>query len=279
MAYDAEIRRNKPGCFIFLIDQSGSMSDPFGYGDTSKTKSEALADVLNRILSNLIIKCSHGDEIREYFDINIIGYGGNTVGKLFIDNNGSDLVSIKEIEKCPIRIEDRVKKEPDGAGGLVEVSIKFPVWINPVSNGGTPMVEALSLAKGITEKWVTAHPDNFPPIIINITDGESTDGDPSEVSNQMQNICTSDGNALLFNIHLSSSKQAPVEFPNNDKELPDQFAKLLFNMSSKLPPHIQEIAKQEKYNVDSDTRGFTFNADMVSLVKFLDIGTRPSNLR
>src|SRR5206468_1673286 len=30
MAYQAEISRKNPGCFLFLVDQSESMEDPFG---------------------------------------------------------------------------------------------------------------------------------------------------------------------------------------------------------------------------------------------------------
>jgi len=37
MVYSAEISRRSPTCFIFLIDQSGSMEDPFG-GDKTKKR-------------------------------------------------------------------------------------------------------------------------------------------------------------------------------------------------------------------------------------------------
>jgi len=37
--------------------------------------------------------------------------------------------------------------------------------------------------------------------------------------------------------------------------------------------------QQEGINVSENTRGFAFQADLVTLIKFLDIGTRPSNLR
>ena len=37
-------------------------------------------------------------------------------------------------------------KESDGAGGVVDVTRKFPVWLRPVAGYGTPMCEALSLA-------------------------------------------------------------------------------------------------------------------------------------
>ena len=33
MAYQAEISRKNPGCFLFLVDQSESMEDPFGGGE------------------------------------------------------------------------------------------------------------------------------------------------------------------------------------------------------------------------------------------------------
>ena len=61
--------------------------------------------------------------------------------------------------------------------------------------------------------------------------------------------------------------------------LPDQYAKQMFELSSMLTPTMRSIAQQEGYSVGEASRGFVFNADMVSVIKFLDIGTRPSNLR
>jgi hypothetical protein len=37
--YTAEISRRNPGCFLFLIDQSYSMSEPFGGGSFGMSKS------------------------------------------------------------------------------------------------------------------------------------------------------------------------------------------------------------------------------------------------
>jgi hypothetical protein len=61
--------------------------------------------------------------------------------------------------------------------------------------------------------------------------------------------------------------------------LPDKYAKLLFKMSSVLPEYMRTIAQQEGFSTSDSTRGFVFNADIVSVIRFLDIGTRPSNLR
>ena len=51
MAYGAEISRGNPTCFIFLLDQSGSMADPFG--GESVRKADFVADAVNRTLHDL----------------------------------------------------------------------------------------------------------------------------------------------------------------------------------------------------------------------------------
>lgn len=279
MPYQAEISRANPSCFLFLIDQSGSMSDPFGGSGPNKRKADGVSDAINKLLQNLVIKCAKSDGVRDYYYVGVIGYGAS-VGSAFMGSlAGKDLSPISQIANSPARIEERSKKVDDGAGGLVEQTIKFPIWFDPVANGGTPMCQALTQAKMIVQDWIAQHPSCFPPIVINITDGEATDGNPSDAANEIKSLASSDGNVLLFNVHLSSQKANPIEFPDSDSGLPDEFARLLFSMSSILPTHIQNAAKQEGYHISEASRGFVFNADIVSVIRFLDIGTRPSNLR
>ncbi|NUO84218.1 VWA domain-containing protein [candidate division KSB1 bacterium] len=279
MSYQAEISRANPSCFLFLIDQSGSMADTFGGGGANKRKADGVADAINRLLQNLIIKCAKSEGIRDYYHIGVIGYGA-TIGSGFTGHlTGQDLSPISLIANSPSKIEERTKKVDDGAGGLVDQTIKFPIWFDPIANGGTPMCQALDQAKSIIQNWINEHPSCFPPIVINITDGEATDGDPTEKAEEIKRLSSVDGNVLVFNIHVSSQNASPIEFPDKEDGLPDQFAKLLFRMSSILPTHIQNAAKQEGYRISEAARGFVFNADMVSVIRFLDIGTRPSNLR
>jgi len=115
--------------------------------------------------------------------------------------------------------------------------------------------------------------------VINISDGEPTDGDPSVPAQSVTQLSTGDGNVLLFNIHISSQSGAPIIFPDSQETLPDDHARLLFSMSSQLPEFLRTFVQQEGINVSENTRGFAFQADLVTLIKFLDIGTRPSNLR
>ncbi len=74
MSYTADISRNNPGCFLFLIDQSGSMSGALG-GQPDLRKMDGAADAVNRILDAISQRCSQGMDIRDYFDIGVIAYG------------------------------------------------------------------------------------------------------------------------------------------------------------------------------------------------------------
>lgn len=103
--------------------------------------------------------------------------------------------------------------------------------------------------------------------------------DPSADAAALRSLATSDGETLLFNCHLSSSRAQPVVFHDSEDDLADKYAKPLFSMSSVLPEPIRQAAEQERFAVTADSRGFAFNADLQDLIQFLDIGTRPSNLR
>jgi len=277
--YTAEISRGNPSVLLFLIDQSGSMGDQLAGEAPDKDKAQGVADAINRLLQNLVIKCTKDDGVRDYYHVGVLGYGG-TVASAFAGHLGAaDLVPISQVADSPVRIEDRLRKESDGAGGVVERQVRFPIWFDPVANGGTPMCEALARARSVLSMWVGSHQSCFPPIVVNITDGEATDGVPLSAAQELAGLASVDGNVLLFNLHLSSQPSPKVEFPDSDAGLPDDFARLLFAMSSVLPKHMGEAARQEGYPVTEATRGFAFNADLVSLVKFIDIGTRPSNLR
>ena len=46
MPYTADISRNDPGCFLFLLDASGSMSGAFG-GKPGQLKMDGAADAIN----------------------------------------------------------------------------------------------------------------------------------------------------------------------------------------------------------------------------------------
>lgn len=278
MPYSAEISRRNPSCILFLLDQSGSMADRFP--NRQGCKADDVATTTNRILSNVIVLCTKGDDIRDYFHIGVIGYGGKVGSVLGGPFAGRDIVPVSELGRNPVRVEERKQKVEDGIGGLVEQNVRFPVWIDPVTENGTPMCAALTVATHILGAWLGDHADCFPPTVIHVTDGEATDGDPREAFAALTGLTSSDGPVMLFNVHLSSNPTAnKLEWPDAKTALPDQYAQMLFDTASTLLPSHRALAAEQGKSVSEGSKAFVLNADLVSVIEAFEIGTRPANLR
>lgn len=276
MPFSAEISRANPTCFLFLIDQSESMGDHIGGGDVPMTKAEAVADAVNRLLSELSIKCAKEDGVRDYFHVGVVGYGAGVGPILDGALAGRDLVPLSEVAARPARMEERARANGRHAAAR---TVKFPTWFSPVAYGDTPMCAALSRARAVLGGWLAEHPGCFPPVVVNITDGASTDGDPVPAAEALQALTSADGHALLFNLHLSSGRSDPVVFPVSDTGLPDDYARQLHRMSSLLPAQMRAAAARQDLLLDDGARGFAFNADISAIVQFLDVGTQVLELR
>ena len=276
--YSAEISRANPSCFLFVVDQSGSMLDALP--NQGKNKAQGVADAINRLLQNLVIKCARSEGMRDYYHIGVLGYGAEIGPSFGGPLAGRDLVPISEIANNPARVEERTKKVDDGAGGLLDQKVKFAVWFDAKGNGGTPMCAALQRAHTILTGFLSQHPNCFPPVVIHITDGESGDGNPTDIMNKLKSLASTDGNILLYNLHLSSNPNAiPVTFPDSPAQLPDEYSRTLFAGASVLTPFMQGVAREQGLGVTANSRSFVLNADLALIIQALEIGTRPSNLR
>jgi hypothetical protein len=275
--YGAEISRRNPTCFLFLLDQSASMAISMA-GEQGLTKAAFLTDVVNRTLHDLVIRCAAGpSEILNRYEVGVIGFGADVRSAFSGALAGRDLVPIDEVGPNPARLEERVKTEPDEAGGVLERPVRFPIWIDPVSGGGTAMVSALTRAHQLLETWIGAHPNGFPPTVILCTDGEATDGVPLEAARGLRALSTSDGPVLLFNCHISKEGgPGAIQFPSTPEGLPDRYSQMLFDMSSPFPAGFAGAASEMGFKLEPDARGFVFNADPVALVHFFEMGTRPA---
>src|SRR5947209_4262999 len=273
MAYQAEISRENPTCILFVIDQSGSMDE---ITEAGRSKAAFVADVLNKTLYTLVTSCSKADGVRDYFEVGVIGYNGAGVCNGLGGALGTEAIQpISAVADAPLRVEERARKVDDGAGGIVEQKAKFPVWFEPKNEGGTPMRAALTRAAELLAEWCDAHPNSYPPTILHVTDGEATDGNPEDVAQALWQLHTNDGQALLFNLHVTANGGREIVFPGGGDGLADDYAQVLYRMSSPLPEHLAKLAKDKGYSVAAGSRGFIFNADPKLIVDFFDIGTRP----
>lgn len=278
MPYTAEVTRTNPTCVLFMIDQSRSMRDEIRADEGTQSKSDGVAATINRWLLELSLKCAKAEGVGDYYHVGVIGYG-KKVGPALVGKNAKrDLVPISEIADRPGRVEKVKRKVPDAKGKVQKQVVNVPIWFDPVADGATPMCKASDEAYRVLQSWVGEHGDSYPPLVIHITDGEATDGDPEDRVRALTQLSTSDGNTTLFNIHLSDHPNAkPVIFPDSPANLPDEYSRMLFETASPLTDTMRTIAQEQGIPTTPGSRAFVLNADMVAMVQAIDIGTRPSN--
>ena len=275
MAYSAQISRTNPACILLLIDQSKSMEEPF-VGLAEQTKAGAVADSVNRLLQNIVLRSAKADGVRDYFHVGVIGYGKTIQAGLGGTLPYDVLIPISKLGDKPLRVETRKKTVTTHTGATVEQSVKFPVWFDAEASGSTPMCEAFAAAGLAVSGFISKYPAAYPPIVLNLTDGKPSDGNPQANARAIRNLKTADGHALVFNLLLTTEPGHSVCFLASESLLTDDYSKLLFRMSSELPPKMYEAARAEGFPVSPKARGVVYNADPTAVVRFLDIGTRIS---
>jgi hypothetical protein len=276
--YEQQITRRRPGCIVFLLDRSDSMKRSWGGG--SETLAQGAAGAVNAILDELCTRATKGeDKVYDYFDVGVFGYGrrpaagGEGVESAFTGAlAGQPLVPISQIAENYVGMR---KVESIDLGGVAEQAY----WIEAVYGYRTPMCQAIAEAGAHVFEWAQEHPDSFPPIVINITDGIVTDDPYSGLSlrdwaERLTRIATQDGSALLFNVFVAPEASGEVVFPASGAGLPAP-GPALFQISSLLPDPMRRSASIAGLRATDGSRGFAFNvSDSKSLAKILEIGTR-----
>lgn len=278
-SYTAQITRNTPTAFIFLVDHSASMGAKTELFGEEMTMAEAAARIVNRQINELVLRCIKSDEVRRYYDIAVIGYGADAYSGWNGDLEDRGFVTPEELRDHPFK-KIVTREEKHTRRGTTIKEVEKVQWVEARHDGSwTRLHEAFGRAKTLLAQWTEQHKDCYPPTVINITDGEFNGADEETVlrqANELKAMSTNDGNVLLFNIHFAAGKSPEeVVCPVERSELKgNRYGETLFRMSSLLPERYN--ADIEKY-LDDGRQGrhvaMGVNADATTLIKLMDIGT------
>ena len=269
MAHEMNLSSNDPGCIIFMIDQSGSMG--YQWRGTDQTLAYGAAKAVNSVLAELVARCRKGEEISPRVRVGLYGYSEpNRQPKV---DWASDNTTPEDDGLMCISTVANVREEV-----LDEENEVYIPWVVPEAyGGGTPMMRAIHEIITVAENFAQNNPNSFPPIIINITDGEPQDMDTSDIPNEVHpltSISTVDGHALVCNVHLSETQAAPVFLPSTEDALPDDFSKNLFRASSEVPEIMARVGREkDKLDIPENARLFAYNADPTLLLKLLTLAS------
>ena len=251
-----------PGYIIFLVDQSSSMNEVY---HEKGNKAAFTAMSINRIINEIIICNMSGDKVIDRVFISLLGYGdkgGDSVYEIRSDY-------LRNFSENPLCTEKGKAKIADCNGGIIEIDIENPIFIEPVSNGFSPMGSALELARRLIMAWMSKKPYSSMPIIINISDGLAYNKDGTDEktkviqeANAIMSLLNSEGESpLIFNALIGAGYDKHL-FCENENELNDERAKFLFKISSKLPESFKISGMKCELSMKSGSRGFISNVDI-----------------
>lgn len=282
--YTAQITRNTPTAFIFLIDQSVSMKRTTSLNGETMSLAEAVARIVNNQINELVLRCVKMGDTRHYYDIAVIGYGEKAYSGWQGELEGRDFVTPEELKNHPYT-KIVTRKETRTRKGLQIKEVEQVQWVSARHDGSwTHLHKAFEKAKTLLDSWLIEHHEHdcYPPTIINVTDGVfngTTRENLVQQANELKAMFTNDGNVLLWNIHITPDHLEQILLPVSKEEMKaDKYSELLYDMSSLLPERYNRpISDLRGDNVNERHVAMTTNTDMSTLIQLMDIGT-PTNI-
>ena len=262
------------GCVILLIDESADMNSkvarnspgaPAG-GAPAKAKSESVATSVNSLLNKL----SQQSDV----DIAIVGYRTGAGGAADIGARwggglaGRTFVKSQDLSSAPVTVERRVRNVAKPGMPREEQTIEFPIWYQPVLGEKAPQVAAFEFC----QQLLASSNGDKQPLVIHISAGASSDGNPLKVVQSIQQSSSAGGPPLVMQAHLGSSDNVPATlYPANRAYLNPGPIRDFFEGSSVLPDPFVQVLKGQNTKVVPNARGMIFNASMLDLTRLLNL--------
>ena len=288
--YSQQINRQSRGAFIVMVDCSASMRAMTRFNNTEMPKAEVVALMCNLIIDELIERATRHHVVRNYYDIAVIGYQHNSIFSLLAEPLGEGFSNVELLSKFAPSYEIFNLKQQLDNGLEINIPFSYRPWITPRASGKTPMYEAFITVRDMIAEWCSRPENrrNFPPIVINITDGECNDATPEElvaIAQDIDKCATEDGHTLLINVHLSALDGDTCRrlFPSERRFTTESnYCKMLFDMSSSIPPCLEPLIDEIiQLEGRGPYRAMAFNASPMELFAVMNIGSESvrSNFR
>ncbi len=287
--YSNTINSKNPTLFVFLVDTSGSMHDPWVSSSIGTSLSQSAAIALNEALYDLSLRaCMKDDHVIDRVHIGAYAYGDDSV-EWALPGLSEDQGWVNAETWVPGY--SRVEKVPVSEDAGRVITREIPIWFEPEADGSTPMCTAFRKAAEVVRAHMQAYPDSFPPVVINITDGWPTDtgvpivnvedyspdwGEVSRAAAEITSQSCTDGEPLLLNIHITPQAlgdNLTLLFPAQAPAGSHDVVQSMVSISSVLPANFVLQGRKSGHDLKEGARGLILNADRTLLSDFLRIGT------
>lgn len=248
------------------------------WGGVEMTKARAVTLIANSFIDELIFRARREGGTCDYYDIAVVGYSGDGVNYLI--SPYGEFTTPSRLVASGVRREKIARERTLPSGRSVVAVTEHNMWIREKAAGVTPMCGALGEGLSLVEWWCRRRKNaaSYPPTVLNITDGEASDGssdDVRKVADGIRRTRTADGNTLLINIHLARGGDGePVIFPSSQDELPDhRYSRLLWDISSEMPESYNNVILSTRPGGSAPFRGMAWGSHTGQLAAMMNIGS------
>jgi hypothetical protein len=241
----SDARAAKPaGCLLCLIQASESMRRVAFKGRARTTMDAALVTV-DRLLDDLVALASRTGRRERSFEVAVLAYQQGADGKTHLRNLLPGATCTRLFVPVGELIPPAPGTSPSDPGRWARVEPAGPAHAR----------SALKKAGQQTTRWALEHPEASHPILVHLTDGESTDGPFEDVARALR-----EGPPPTLLVHClfrqavaaSAFTRAP-ETPSGD----------LWSMSSPLPPDETFGGEERRFLLVNNSSAFRRIGELV----------------
>ena len=273
-----EVTTAKPWLLVLMVDESHSMQAD--WGGTKRRMSDIVEQAVNQLLYDMALNynTSSGldeDSVSDRIHLRLLVYSGD--GDVYDPipmSNGSSYMRATGDEGWVQNYSD-VHPYPSSKG-----DVEVPRWLQLDPHGRTPMLAAFRIARRAVEQHIEEYPDSFPPVVLNISDGEPTDcGKPIDWElllsecDSIRSLGAGENQPIVCNVHWDPEGRAPPSLYPSEPPQAGGIESGLWEASSTIPAHMAPLVPTAGVGDPEGRRFFVYNSNVIHFHEFLQFST------
>jgi hypothetical protein len=261
------------GLAVLVLDRS--VADPFG--GSLVNPCSRLQEAANEILKQLSTKQCLDLAI----DTAIVSYGLGSDGQPDVRSAfdgplaGRAFVRNTELPAGAIRVEEAETQVSNGAGGIVTINKKTPIYFDVEPASGSSPQPAFAAAAAIIGEWCGQHPTGRAPMILHLTRGSQDPAEITAAAAEVSSLHTSAGPVLIHNLVITESPHKALSYPDSAADIDGEGLKALWEASSPLPGW-ERLKEGKRPYLTAASRGFVVNGKFDALADEFNTALAPA---
>ncbi len=236
-----------PALIVYLIDASDSMNEPCG----EVTRIDMVNKALRATIKDMVRRSMRDGVVQRRYKLAIFAYSTKVI---------------------------------DVLGGIRDLPELLRTGVPELSAGGvTDTAAGFEKVEELLKESLPQFHHSPAPLVCHLTDGVFTTTDPAPVIGRIQAMAVGDGNVLVENVYVADNMlRRPVHNWEQwagvlrENELVDDYARYLWNLSSRLPETYRQNINNYGYHLQSGAALFFpgANSDLVRLAFVITAATQ-----